>query len=242
MTVRAPRIVLVVAMALVGVVVAVGANTFQQARQPQPERTTGLPELVERMEDERADLEETLAGLRERIAEIEALAAEEAGLAESFGRELDEVRAVAGLTGLAGPGVRVMLADAESVPPGQDPGACLIHDYDLVSVVNVLFAAGAEAVAVNDERIVTNTAVRCAGNTILVNGRRLGNPYEIRAVGDPEDLAEALTTAESVAALFSTYPTVYGLGTSIERRDEVDVPPYRGSLRTEYAVAVEEGR
>ena len=135
-------------------------------------------DVVEVMEVERVTLQEDLSELRDRIVEIEERAAEEAGMAESFGKELEEIRDVAGLTDVVGPGVIVSLADAETIPQGQDPGACLIHDFDIMTIVNVLFAAGAEAVSVNDERVIATTAVRCAGNTILVNSTRLGNPYD----------------------------------------------------------------
>jgi uncharacterized protein YlxW (UPF0749 family) len=229
------------AVFVLGLAVAVAYNTHARAEAGRVERASSLVGIVRAMEEERAELEASLSELRESMALIEARAAEEAGLAESFGRELDEVRAQAGLVPVAGPGVIVTLGDAATVPPGQDPGACLVHDFDIASVVNALLAAGAEAVAVNDERVVSTTAVRCAGNTILVNSRRLGNPYTIVGIGSSEDLEQSLREDSSVAPIFNDYTAIYGLTATIVRSSEIEVPAYRGSLRTDYAQTVEDG-
>lgn len=240
MRARFPRVVLVVAFGVLGLVLSMAYNTYVHAEEAEGGRESGLVDVVEVMETERVVLLDGLSELRDRMAAIEERAAEEAGMAESFGRELEEIQDVAGLTSVTGPGVVVFLADAETIPQGQDPGACLIHDFDIMTVVNVLFAVGAEAVSVNGERVIATTAVRCAGNTILVNSTRLGNPYEIRAIGDPEDLEEALLTDEGVGGLFDTYPVYYGLTARVERKNEIEVPAYLGSLRIEYATAIEE--
>lgn len=228
------------AVALVGFVGALAINTYLDEKEPvEGGRTSDLTDLVRALEDERTDLEGQLGLLRERIAQIEANAAEEAGVEESFGREIEQVRVMAGLTPLRGPGVRVVLADAASVPPGQDPSACLIHDLDIALVVNALLAAGAEGVSVNGERLVATTAIRCAGNTVLVNGRRVGNPYLIEAVGDPQALEDALRSTPGVDALFDLFPSAYGLSTSIEQVESLELPAYGGVLRAEYAAAAE---
>ena len=236
-----PRATLIAAFVILGIALAAAYNTLAAADSGASERGEGLAQIVRVMEDERGALEEGLADLRERVARIEERAAEEAGMAESFGRELDEARAAAGLTGVRGSGVVVDLADAESVPAGQDPTSGIIHDFDVRSVVNALFARGAEAVSVNGERVVATTAIRCAGNTILVNSNRLGNPYLIQAVGDPEDLEEGLLADVDVGPLFEAFPAYYGLIAKISREAEVEVPAYRGSLRADHAVALEGG-
>lgn len=235
------RAVLIAAVVFAGLILGAAYNTYARAQPDRPTRSTDLADIVELMESERLELEERLAEHRVRIAELEASAAEEAGMAESFNRELEEVRATAGLTSITGPGVIVTLADSELVPQGQDPEACLIHDFDILGVVNALFASGAEAVSVNDERIVPATAVRCAGNTILVNSRRLGNPYIVLAIGDAEALDEGIRQDDAIAPLFDTYPAVYGLVVKVERTAELTVPPYRGSLRIEHATAASTG-
>jgi uncharacterized protein YlxW (UPF0749 family) len=187
------------------------------------------------MEETKSTLEDRLAGLREELSGLEGEAAEDAGMRDSFSEELESVRALAGLTQLRGPGVEVVLDDASQVPSGVDPNACLIHDYDLAATVNALLVGGAEAVSINDERILPITAVRCAGNTILVNSTRVGAPYTVRAIGDPEELESALREDEAAGPVLESYPQAYGLQAKVERRDEMVLPAYRGRLRAEYA-------
>ncbi len=237
---RAP-LSLAIVFAVLGVMGAAAFNSRAAPSQPPVGRRADLVQVVTRMEETKSTLEDRLAGLREELSALEDEAAEGAGMRDSFREELESVRALAGLTQLRGPGVEVMLDDASQVPSGVDPNACLIHDYDLSAVVNALFAAGAEAVSINDERIVPTTAVRCAGNTILVNSTRVGAPYTVRAIGDAEELESALREDEAAGPVFESYPQTYGLSAKVDRRDELILPAYRGRLRAEYAAPLGAG-
>lgn len=107
--------------------------------------------------------------------------------------ELDQTRRVAGLVPLQGPGIRVLLNDAKfPSEPDFDQSAYTVHDQDLLLVVNELWAARAEAIAINKQRAVATTEVRCSGPVIDVNQRAIAPPYEILAVGDAETLRAAL--------------------------------------------------
>lgn len=240
MTVR-PGVPLLAACLALGIALAVGYNTFARAADDPTDRATSLIDLVDALETERVGLEGDLASLRERMSGLEARAAEEAGMAESFGRELEDVRALAGLTEVRGEGVVVTLSDADAVPGGQDPDPFVIHDFDVVAVVNALFSGGAEAIEVNGERIAPKTAIRCVGNTVLVNVTRLGVPYVITARGDADTLDAALREDSTAGPLFDAYRTQYGLKTSIQKKSSVTVSAYRGSLGAEYAASVGNG-
>jgi uncharacterized protein YlxW (UPF0749 family) len=80
----------------------------------------------------------------------------------------------------------------QNASPSSDPNALLIHEYDLRDVINVLWLAGAEAISINEERIVANTSVYCVGSTVMVNTTRLSPPYTVRAIGEPAVLADTL--------------------------------------------------
>lgn len=229
------RPVLVVVFCVLGFMLAVAFNTKTRSSGVRPERAADLPGVVRDMERQRGALQERLSDLRERMSETERKAAADAGVRESFSRELEVARSAAGLTAVKGPGVEVTLGDGEEVPQGADPNDYLIHDYDVSGVVNALFAGGAEAVSVNGERVVVSTPIRCAGTTILVNSARLGNPYQIRAVGDPSELSGALLGDPTTGPLFETYKTTYGLDARVVVRDELTVPAYKGSARPGFA-------
>jgi uncharacterized protein YlxW (UPF0749 family) len=119
---------------------------------------------------------------------------------ETMKTELEDARVLAGLTAVAGPGVIVTLQDSAKKPPaGISPAAktqfetdATVHDQDIIRVINELRAAGAEAFAVNDQRVVVTTAIRCVGPAIQVNGVPLTPPYNVRAIGDSDTLYTAL--------------------------------------------------
>jgi len=171
------------------------------------------------------ELQETAAGTDTRVAEV-----------------LGEARALAdaaGLTELTGPGVVVTLTDAPrdadgKYPAGASPDDLVVHQQDVQSVLNALWAGGAEAVAMQDQRIVNTSAPRCIGNTLLLHGRTYSPPYVVTAIGDPARLAATLAN-ESGIKMFKQYAVRYGLGYTQQQSDRLTVPAYTGQLHTEYA-------
>ncbi|MBE0477147.1 MAG: DUF881 domain-containing protein [Coriobacteriia bacterium] len=224
-----------VVFCVLGFMLAVAFNTKARSASVRPERAADLPAVVRDMERQRHALQDRLEDLRDSMAEADRLAAADAGVRESFSAELEAARAAAGLTAVQGPGVEILLGDGKDVPPGADPNDYLIHDYDLSGVVNALLAGGAEAVSVNGERIVATTPIRCAGTTILVNSTRLGNPYVVLAVGDPDALARSVLDDPMTGPVFGAYKTRYGLEARLVTRAEITVPSYRGSTQPAYA-------
>lgn len=113
-----------------------------------------------------------------------------------WGRVRDDLRnykMALGLLKARGPGVRLVLDDSEAEGAGDSPSnPFLVHDYDILAVVNELRAAGAEAIAVSGQRITPFSAIRCEGPVIQINGIAIGSPYEIEAISDPKVLASAL--------------------------------------------------
>lgn len=130
--------------------------------------------------------------LREQVREYEQAMAEGKIAAERLMVELDRLRVMAGLTRVRGLGIIVLLTDAPK--SGEDAlNSGIVHDTDLLMLVNELRAAGAEAIAINDQRVVATTAIRCVGNLITVNSVTISPPYEVAAIGAPDKLEKALT-------------------------------------------------
>ena len=111
-------------------------------------------------------------------------------------------------------------------PSAEDAGAYQIHDTDLQLVVNALWAAGAEAVAINDSRLVATTPIRAAGDTIVVNFRPLSPPYEVSAIGVDRTAFEN----SEIARRFKRWITLFGLGFDLQARAVVTVPGYTGRV------------
>ncbi len=112
------------------------------------------------------------------------------GEAASLARRLYADRILTGATALVGPGVVVTIRDGRVTGP--DLEQFLTHDWDLRSVVNELFLAGADAVAINNARVTATTGVFCIGPLVRVGTKRLGPPFVVRAIGQPGLLRDAL--------------------------------------------------
>jgi uncharacterized protein YlxW (UPF0749 family) len=178
--------------------------------------------------EERADrLRRDVEGLTGGIGKTDAGVAQQQ--TEAAGRE-----AAAGLTALRGPGVTVRMDDAPRRPDGTRPANAsaddlVVHQQDVQAVVNALWAGGAEAMMIMGVRIIATSAVRCVGNTLLLDGRVYSPPFEITAIGDQGRLQRALDESPGVR-LFRNAVTDYGLGYELRVEGDVTVPPYRGSL------------
>jgi uncharacterized protein YlxW (UPF0749 family) len=134
-----------------------------------------------------------------------------------------------GLTEVTGPGVIVTLKDNPSKLL-LDPSQGLVHDMDVLSVVNELKNAGAEAISINDNRVVPTTSITCDGNVILINGEKVGTPFIIKAIGLPEQLA-ALERQGGYLDLLDEY----GVITELEKSNNITIPKYTGVINFKYA-------
>ena len=132
--------------------------------------------------------------------------------------ELSNARFLAGLTPVQGPGVVVTLNDSKqrlpkNMPPGMTPPN-IIHDSDINAIVNELKAAGAEAIAVNDQRLVATSSIRDAGPTIFVNNTPQVPPFVIKAIGSPKTLAGAMNIPGGIATQLKAYdPRMFSVQT-----------------------------
>lgn len=200
------------------------------ARQPQ--------DLAGLYEDEAA----RVAELEEQVTELQA---EVDRLTDAAGAELPAVdpallertAVAAGRVPVAGPGVVVRLWDAE--PSGQLPGwvtndDLVVHQQDLEAVINALWAGGAEAMTLQGERVITTSAFRCVGNVLRLHGRLYSPPYEVRAIGDPERLSEALDDSAEVQT-YLRYADRLGLGWDLDEEDELELPAYAGEPELAHA-------
>lgn len=180
------------------------------------------------------DLTDDLAAELERARGDVADAREDALVASDEGREaldaLDAAEQMAGTPPVTGPGLLITLADAEADAEDDPVGGDAevdprgqVRDDDIQLVVNALWAAGAEAVSVDDQRLGPTTAIRFAGEAVLVDFHPVTNPYEIRAIGDPATLRSAFLTVREVQSL-ALIAESYGLTFELAQRDDLSLP------------------
>jgi uncharacterized protein YlxW (UPF0749 family) len=195
-------------------------------------------QTIARLEEEQVALKGQVADLRHALDARQQSSAQSAELLQDLSKELQSQRALAGLTAVEGPGVEVALNDSTRpvVPSEVNTEFYLVHDYDLRDVINLLWAVGAEAVAVNDERIVTTTSIYCVGATIMVNDTRMSPPYVIRAIGPADEEESILKNADFLTDLKGRVSR-YRLEFKVTRSDRVAVPAYQGGFGVTHASA-----
>jgi uncharacterized protein YlxW (UPF0749 family) len=201
------------------------------------ERQTDIADLARAQLQRARELDAELADLREEVDELLARQSgdEEAQVAQ---KELERIAPVAGLTAVTGPGVAVTLDDA---PPSArssdvDPDALVVHQQDIQAVANALWAGGAEAMTIQGQRIISTSAIRCVGNSVVLHGIPYPPPYRIEAVGDVDGMIRALEKSPQVEAYLSyAKDPRYGLGWKLERLPSVTIPAFDGSLTLDYA-------
>lgn len=192
-----------------------------------------LATLLREEREARLALEAQVTDVRKKLEAYERTTSEGRSLAEAMGRELETLRIALGLKAMRGPGVVVRVADPKTQPKGSNP--VVVSYQDIVAVVNELWAAGAEAIAVNGQRLTATTGLGQVGGTVVVNLQRLTGPFDIVAIGDPATLEGALNIRggllDGLRAL--------GLTITITRRDNLTVPAYKGSFTFEHATPIQ---
>lgn len=191
---------------------------------------------IQRLEAEQEELKESIGQMREALDEHRRELAESTEMLREINAELERQKMMAGLLTVQGPGVQVTLDDSSirSVPATADSSNYLIHEYDLRDVVNLLWMAGSEAIAVNDERIVATTSIYCVGSTILVNDTRLSPPYLIQAVGNPV-VQEDIMSNPAYLKEIKRRAELYGVQFKVNRTGKLTVPAYKGGFPVNYA-------
>lgn len=215
-------------LAVTGFLLLTAVSSARTTKRAEAPRKAELIDLIESRREQVDRLDQDVRKLRGEVATAERNAARSNELGAAANRALGDLAGKAGTTALHGPGVEVRLDDSDRSPPSPDEaGAYRIHDSDLQLVVNSLFGAGAEAVAINGNRVVVTTPIRAAGDTIVVNFRPVSPPYRVTAIGADQRAFDAT----EIATRFRRWTGLFGLGFTVRDLDDVTVPAYTGRVR-----------
>ena len=189
--------------------------------------------LIGEQERDVERLEAEARALREQVAAQAGSAAAGDGRVQAEQDRAAALAGAAGLTEVTGPGLRVRLDDAPrpegGEPASDNPDDLVVHQQDLQAVVNALWAGGADAMTLMGQRIVSTSAVRCVGNTVVLHGQVYGPPFVVEAIGEPATLRDALDAAPGVA-FFRTFVDRFGLGYDVSSQGSLTLPAYDGTL------------
>ncbi|MFD9031774.1 DUF881 domain-containing protein [Streptomyces sp. NPDC059567] len=237
---RPVRVLTAAVFALAGLIFVTSFNTAKGTNIRTDASLLRLSDLIEERSHKNAGLDESTAALR---GQVDALAARDDGSTSAEDAKLRALETAAGTTPISGQGLTVTLNDAppnaQAAPGYPEPQAndLVIHQQDLQAVVNALWKGGARGIQVMDQRLISTSAVRCVGNTLILQGRVYSPPYKITAVGDRGKLTKALADAPAVQN-YQLYVKAYGLGWKVDERRAVTLPGYSGTVDLHYAKPV----
>lgn len=176
---------------------------------------------IERLTEHNADMRAEVEQLRSTGAEAPAAA------------RTEQVADAVGLSEVSGPALRITLTDAPTSAlgsvPGAEPNDLVVHQQDLESYINALWAGGAEAMMLQDQRVINGSAFRCAGNTLLLEGRVYSPPFVVTVIGPVEEMTAALEASPGVR-VYREWVDHVGLGEKVETLETTTLPAFVGSL------------
>ncbi|HEV7886887.1 MAG TPA: DUF881 domain-containing protein [Acidimicrobiales bacterium] len=223
---RRSSLVLAAVFTVLGFLLVTAAGSARAGRKQAEPRKAQLVKLIQQRRSQVGDLDQAVRQLRTEVADAQRRASRQGRQDREQAKRSADLAEAAGTVALRGKAVVVKLSDSDKTPADPDQAdAYRIRDSDLQLVVNALFSAGAEAIDVNGSRLVATTPIRSAGDTIVVNFRPLGPPYEVSAIGADRAAFER----SEIAKRFSRWEHLFGLGFSV-REATVTVPAYTGRV------------
>ncbi|MET7933420.1 DUF881 domain-containing protein [Streptomyces sp. NPDC005322] len=230
---RPIRLLTAAVFALAGVIFWTSFNTAQGTNLRSDESMLRLSDLILERSRKNGALDDSAARMR---SDVDALARRDNGSTKAERRKLAELEKTAGTRALTGPGLTVTLTDAPpnatpKIPgvPEPQPNDLVIHQQDLQAVVNALWQGGAKGIKVMDQRLISTSAVRCVGNTLILQGQVYSPPYKVTAVGDRNKLLAALAMSPAIQN-YRSYVDAYGLGWKVDQHETVTLPGYSGTV------------
>ncbi|HET7799955.1 MAG TPA: DUF881 domain-containing protein [Humibacillus xanthopallidus] len=233
------RLVVPVVTAAAGLMFAM---SFQAAQGSDLRADRDLPQLIM---DGDARVSAKAAQLDTLRTEVDALSKTSAPSDQrlaSLNERADALAQAAATTKVRGAALEVALDDAhrtvDSLPDGFTADDIVVHQQDVQAVVNALWASGAEAMMIQDQRVISTSAVRCVGNTLILQGRVYAPPYRIKAIGDIERMQRGLD-GDTAVGIYKQYVDAVGLGWSAKTLGNVEFPAYSGSVDFQFATPLE---
>lgn len=224
----------------VGAVLAVQLSNASGSDQGGLVPLAKLKSYEEAVKEAQAEKEDAMAELREleeRLSEIEKEKSDEDSFVAGLVQDTDKYKTAAGVTDVEGTGVIITIKDPANTESYVEDYSVIAYNYELLlSLVNKLKEAGAEAISINEQRIVNTTEISLAGSSIRINGRATAQPYTIKAIGNPDTLESTLTIRGGVV---ESMRSKYGLTVDIDKKENVKIARYSGVITFKYAKPIE---
>lgn len=197
-----------------------------------------LQNAVRREQDELKQIQLLIEAQEAKLSNYESAIASEGSIQEILIQDIELMKIHSGYYDLEGPGVMVLLSDSDrELYEGEDPNNVIVHDADVLKIMNDLKTAGAEALSINGQRVLSTSEIQCAGATITINQFTYGQPFVIKAIGNPDLLNAAIRAPQTYAWELKE---VYGLRVESHVSERVRIPRYHGERKLQY-ISVKDG-
>lgn len=201
-------------------------------------KVKGYESELKMVQDEKDAVTEELMELEARMSAIESEKAEEDAFINGLVSDLEKYKMSAGVVDVKGSGILITIKDPVADDEYQQGFSTIMYNYDLLlSLVNKLKEAGAEAISINEQRIAANTEISMAGSNVNINGTPTAPPYYIKAIGNPDTLNDAINIRSGIV---ETMKMRYNLNVSTIKKQELTIPRYTGTIKFKYAEPIVE--
>lgn len=194
---------------------------------------------IDSLKKEVEELGRVIEAKEEELVVLENIARGDENIIDVLKMDLYNNMIVSGYAKLEGPGISIKMYDnPDSEVVGFDINDDIIHESDVLNILNDLWLAGAEAISINGQRVMSNSEVKCHGPIIRINDRSIGTPFIISSIGDPQLLMASVNAPDTYGDILKN---VYFIGFEPKIEDKVTIPAYKGDFTFRYAKPKGEG-
>lgn len=228
------KVIIAIFSVLIGIIIATQLKANVEAYVPVTIKSIeNTKKEIDIIKNEIQEIEKIIQKREEELEVLKKISAGDEDIIDLFRKELYSNMIASGYVDLEGPGISIKMYDNPSDEIiGFDINDDVIHDVDILNILNDLRVAGAEAISINGERVMPTSEIKCNGPIIRINGRSIGTPFIIKAIGDPQLLMAAVSAPHTYGDMLKN---VYQIGFEPKIEERVIIPAYRGELTFEYA-------
>ncbi len=237
---RNPNFTIIVFSMLVGLLIAIQMKAKVEYYIPATLKSLQITKNeISNISKEISELNKEIKIKEEELLLLENISKGDANIVDLLSEDLMYNRTMSGYNSLEGPGIEITMYDNPNEEiMGFDINDDVIHDVDILNILNDLKVAGAEAISINGERLLSSSEIKCAGPVLRINDIRIGTPFVIRAIGDPKVL---MASVNAPGTYGDTLKSVYHIGFEPTLEDKILIPGYKGRFAFNYAKDKGEG-
>ncbi|SES64760.1 Uncharacterized conserved protein YlxW, UPF0749 family [Natronincola peptidivorans] len=196
-----------------------------------------LQGAISKEREEINNIKRLIVSTEEKLNEYQRALEEEGSIKEVLINDINTMKLISGFTDVEGPGIVIRLSDSiRELYEGEDPNDLIVHDGDVLTILNDLKIAGAEILSINGQRILSTSEIKCTGPTITINNHTYGQPFIIKAIGNPETLDAAIKAPGSYT---SNLKEVWDLIVESYVSDRVRISRYQGDMTIRHITPLE---